>query len=138
MKKLIYIFAVLAGWLIFTALENSPADEEKTKSNAKYESVEINYLMGLKSKNESIKASSAYFLGEIKSKKAVVPLMDMFRNEDNDGSKLVAAWSLLKIGDPRGVFLVKRAVDSRKNETINIMLQHYYKEFILKSEGKFK
>ena len=118
MKKLIYIFAVLAGWLIFTALENAPADEEGTKSNTKLESVEINYLMGLKSKNENIKASSAYFLGEMKSKEAIVPLMDMFRNEDNDGSKLIAAWSLLKIGDPRGVFLIKRSMDSRKNETI--------------------
>jgi hypothetical protein len=136
MKKLPYIFFVLTVWLISTALESMPADEEKTSTNTKYASVEANYLIGLKSKNEGFKANCAYYLGEMKSKKAVVPLMDMFRNENNDGSKLVAAWSLLRIGDPRGVFLIKRSMDLRENDTINIMLQHFYKDYVLRSKGE--
>ena len=72
-------------------------------ASTKYEQVESNYLKGLNSDVHNLKLCCAYFLGELKSQKAMIPLMEMFRNEKDD-AKLVAAWSLLKIGDPRGVY----------------------------------
>lgn len=98
----------------------------------KYEIIEANYLVGLKSGNSGIKVSCAYFLGDMKSQKAVIPLMKMFREAEDDGAKLVAAWSLFKIGDPRGTFLVKRTIDLGECEQIRSMLFYLSRDFELK------
>ena len=104
--------------------------------SAKYETIENNYLAGLNSNNHGLKVSSAYFLGDMKSHKAVIPLMKMFRNEKNDGAKLVAAWSLLKIGDSRGVFLVQRESELGNCDGIRCMLGQLYQDYCLKTKGK--
>ena len=104
--------------------------------SAKYKTIEANYLAGLNSDNHGLKISSAYFLGDMKSHKAVIPLMKLFRNEKNDGAKLVVAWSLLKIGDSRGVFLVKRESEIGNCDGIRCMLGQLYQDYCLKTKGK--
>jgi hypothetical protein len=47
----------------------------------------------------------------MKSGKAVIPLMKMFNEVKNDSAKPDAAWSLLKIGDSSGIYLVRRTSD---------------------------
>ena len=53
------------------------------------EDIEINYLKGTESDNFGLKISSAYHLGERKSQKAVIPLMDALRS---DSSAEVRIW----------------------------------------------
>ncbi len=122
--------------MVFTALSYARILPKVSKADAAYFRIENNYLKGLNSDNQQLKISCAYFLGEMQSKKAVIPLMAMFRNSKNDGAKLVAAWSLLKIGDARGVYLVKSSIESDDYSNISSMLRYFYMDYCLKNNGK--
>lgn len=122
-------YAVLIVLFVFSAITFSQANQELLTPVDKNSKKEANYLSALHSSNESLRINSAYMLGEIRSKKAVIPLMDMFRQEKDDGAKLVAALSLIKIGDARGVFLVKRTIELKEHEGFTIILQHLFKDF---------
>lgn len=124
MKRLICLFSMM--FLLF-ALSTISFPQNVTNPYSQqdnYEAIEANYLAGFNSGNLGIQTDCAYFLGEMKSHKAVIPLMELFRNATNDGQKLVAAWSLLKIGDERGIALVKREVDFGDCNEIKCMLHH--------------
>ena len=137
MKKTLSNLSILLFVVLFAASTYAQTrNEASQKSN--YQIVEANYLNGLNSESQGLRISSAYFLGEIKSEKAVIPLMEMFRNEKNDGAKLVIAWSLLKIGDARGVFLVGREAECGDCDGIRCMLFHMYQDYNLKTNGKIE
>jgi hypothetical protein len=119
--------------IVFTAI-SFPANQELSGSAGKNAKKEAGYLSALHSNNESLRINSAYMLGELRSKKAIIPLMDMFRQEKDEGARLVAALSLMKIGDARGIFLVKRSIELNENEGITIILQHLFNDFESKKE----
>ncbi len=128
MKRTLVIPAVLILAVFFTA--SSFAQRKSVKANnPKFKTIEANYLEGLNSNNLGLKISSAYFLGDMKSEKAVIPLMRMFDNAKTDGEKLVAAWALLKIGDARGTFLVKRECEVGNCDQIRSILYQMYTEY---------
>ena len=127
MKKL--ILTLIVFFSVFTTLSFTQEFENVKLSKTEYHKIEKNYLKGLHSNNFHLKVSCAYFLGEMKSEKALFPLMKMFRNEKNDGAKLVAAWSLLKIGDPRGNFLVKRYLTLGNCNNIRCILYFLYENY---------
>ena len=134
MKNLFRCWFCIVFIVAIATVSFAQADKAITVS-AKYKNIEANYLTGLNSDNQGLKVSSAYFLGDMKSHKAVIPLMKMFRNEKNDGAKLIAAWSLLKIGDSRGVFLVKREGELGNCDGIRCMLTQLYQDYCLKTNG---
>ncbi len=134
MKRVILYLVV---FLTAAAAAFAQAPPKELLANREYHKIESNYLKGLNSDNPSLSVSCAYFLGELKSEKALIPLMDLFRNGKNDGARLVAAWSLLKIGNPRGVNLVKRTLDMGEcGSDMNCILQYLYKDYCLKTNGK--
>ncbi len=134
MKRFVLYLVV---FFMAAAAAFAQAPPKELLASREYHKIESNYLKGLDSDNPSLKVSCAYFLGELKSEKALIPLMDLFRNGQNDGAKLVAAWSLLKIGNPRGVNLVKRMIDTGEcGSNINCILQYFYKDYCLKTNGK--
>ena len=95
-----------------------------------YSNIEKNYLEGLSSSNDGLKLSSAYYLGELKSEKAVIPLMDMLRNSSDSSARIMAALSLIKIGNPRGIHMVQRQAefneDSRVRDFCGKFIKAYY------------
>ncbi|MFZ0454721.1 MAG: HEAT repeat domain-containing protein [Ignavibacteriaceae bacterium] len=122
-------FALITIMLVFTAVSFPRANQELITPVDKNAKKEANYLSAINSGNESLRINSAFMLGEMRSKKAVIPLMDMFRQDKDEGAKLVAALSLLKIGDARGMFLVKRSIELNENEGITIILRHLIRDF---------
>ncbi len=128
MNIILVTFCILTT---YAGITFSQVSRELTLLSEKKGINEENYLSALNSGNEEIRINSAYILGELKSQKAVEPLMDMFRKEKDDGAKLVAALSLLKIGDARGVFLVKRSMELGEDIGTTIILQHLYKDYSL-------
>jgi hypothetical protein len=134
MKKA--IFSLLFFFVVFGALSYAQAPPRIERVKPVYHRIENNYLKGLSSDNAQLKVSCAYFLGELKSERAIIPLMAMFRNAKDEGTKLVAAWSLLKIGNPRGVYFVKSSIESGNEDNINSMLRFLYKDYCLKTNGK--
>lgn len=100
------------------------------------EVIEESYIMGVTSENEGLKVSSAYFLGEMKSSKAVIPLMRILREDNCEGARLAAALALIKIGDARGVFMVKRTVDFNDCAKVRKLAKHLYAAYKIGSEEK--
>ena len=135
MKKifLFIVFFTSAFALLTTSFAQAPPMNISSK---KLVVMEDNLLAGLKSDNHGIKVSSAFFLGEIKSDRAVIPLLEMFRDEDDPGAKFVIAWSLLKIGDKRGVYRVKKAAELFDSNTDTNIYEYLYKEFSLREYGE--
>jgi hypothetical protein len=132
-KKVVLILSLVFVFITVPLYPQVYASLAPTATN--YEQIESNYLKGLNSEVDNLKLCCAYFLGEMQSKKALIPLMEMFRDEKND-TKLVAAWSLLKIGDPRGVYLVKSAIDNKECDGIRCMLHFLYMDYCLKTNGR--
>ena len=132
MKK--SVFSLLFFFVVFSVISLAQAPPEPDQMIAAKKQIESNYLKGLNSDNTGLKESCAYFLGSIGSEKALIPLMEMFRNATTEGAKLVAAWSLLKIGNPRGVYLVKSTIES--GDCKNCMLKILYMDYCLNTNGK--
>lgn len=125
MKKL--VFLLICSSFTFTAFAG---DSLKTQKVSTYENIENNLLVGLASDNEGLKFSCAYFLGEMRSDKAVIPLMRLFHNGETDEMKIIAALSLCKIKSERGIFAVKRGITFADSERVQRVCNIFYNQHL--------
>ena len=128
MKKYLVSIALFLTMLVFA----QPLFAEGTCSVKNSKSIETNLLIGINSDNEGLRISSAYYLGELKSEKAVIPLMRMLRQEKLEAARIMAALSLIKIENPQGLFLVKRTADFNEMERTRKMSGHFYNAYLVK------
>ena len=124
MKKLIVILSLALASIL-------SAQSEYQTELCSYDLIEQNYLEGLKAENCGLRTSCAYFLGEMKSEKAVIPLMDLLNSCPKVEVKLVSALSLIKIGDERGIFLVKRQAKFNDIERVRLMCERLYNSYVM-------
>lgn len=115
-------FAVILSLFVYV---NAFANDNQSKK----ECIEKNLLMGLETANTGLQLSCAYYLGELKTRAAVLPLMNLLRSAKDDNLKIVAALSLIKIGDERGVFLVERTSIFDNSEAVRKMSNRFYIAF---------
>jgi len=101
---------------------SSFSDEEK-------ERIEENLLQGVTSSNLGLQTSSAYFLGELKSDKAIIPLMSLVRTGNSEEAKIIAAVSLYKIESARGMYLVKQLSKHEGNEMVKRNFTRIYNTY---------
>jgi len=92
--------------------------------------VVTNLLNGLQSQNRGLKESAAFMLGEEKASRGVLPLMQMLRDGDQESSRIVAALSLCRIGDPRGVYAVKQAARFDDSERVRTLCAWFYNQYV--------
>jgi HEAT repeat protein len=88
-----------------------------------------NLLIGLDSGNSGLTSSSAFYLGELNSSKAVIPLMRILRSSDQEELRISAALALLKIGDARGIFAIKRAIRFDESDRVSKMCEKFYNSY---------
>jgi hypothetical protein len=119
--------------LTFTAYAAQPVPSEK-KYNT--ETIEINLLSGLDSGNEGVQTSAAFFLGEMKSEKAVIPLMRLLHSSASEEARIVAAVSLYKIGDARGLYAIKENGRFDESELVRRLCDSFYKTHQLENQNK--
>lgn len=124
-KKMFFVLTFL-GILITSVFAGSNAIPT--------ELIEENYLVGISSTNQGLKVSSAYFLGEMKSSKAVIPLMKILREDKSESARLASALALVKIGDARGIFIVKRTIDFNDHEKVRKLAKHLYSAYLIGDE----
>jgi hypothetical protein len=127
MSKLI---VVMIG--LFSIFNGFAIEPLKGNKNYNYDLVEKNLLIGLMSENEGLKTSSAYLLGEIKSTKAVIPLLSMLHQAKDKNIRILAALSLLNIGDERGLYAIKRAIIFDEDQSVRKMCTKFYNSYLLK------
>ncbi len=101
-------------------------------SEEKYSQIEENYLVGLNSNNIGLRTSSAYFLGEMKSDKAIIPLLKLLRNGKTKVSRIIAALSLYKIGSRIGIYIIKGSAQTDKSEKVRRVMDRLYKTYMAK------
>jgi len=89
-----------------------------------------NLLIGLDSDNAGLTSSSAYYLGEFSSTEAVIPLMKILRNAEQEELRISAALALLKIGDERGIYAIKRAIIFDESERVCDMCEKFYNSYL--------
>jgi HEAT repeat protein len=129
MKATMSILAA-AALIIAATTAAAASDPSTTLTPEQYARAEQNLLIGIESDNQGVKESSAYILGELKSSKAVVPLMKMLHTNDQESARIVSALSLCRIGDARGVYAVKRATQFDGSERVAQRCAWFYNEYV--------
>jgi len=109
------------------------------KIQSQYSTIEKNLLVGIDSDNQGLKLSSAYFLGEIKSEKAIIPLLSILHNSDECCARQVAALALFKINSERGIFAIKQAIKFDDDyQTKKICKILYNQHLLRKTDGQIE
>lgn len=120
--SILLLIIILSSGIISNAQEST-----KKVTTITGDMIEDNLLEGVKSDNEGLKISSAYYLGENKSEAAVIPLMGILKSEkSSEQAKIMAALSLFKIGDQRGIYAIKGAIEYEENNAVKKMCKIFY------------
>ncbi|MDP2364087.1 MAG: HEAT repeat domain-containing protein [Ignavibacteria bacterium] len=131
MKTRLLLSAFLV--LVFTIISFGITKPYSVKKNIMNRDLVITNLMnGINSENQGLKMSSSYFLGELKSEEAVIPLMKILKSDENEEARIMAALSLVKIGDARGLFAIKQAVKFDNSERVKKMCSIFYQDYLSK------
>jgi HEAT repeat protein len=86
--------------------------------------------------NCEAKENAIYDLGELRSERAVIPLMAVLHGDGDESSRIVAALALCRIGDERGTFAVKRAATFDRSEKVRTLAAWFYNTYV--REGSFE
>lgn len=115
-------FPVFAGDL--------PKPDQKISENAI-----LSLLEGLSSDNLGLKTSCAYMLGELKSQDAVIPLMRILREDENEQARISSALALYKIGTPLSIYAVKQAIKYDESQRVSNLATNFYNEYLRNKFG---
>jgi hypothetical protein len=129
MKAKLFFSALILSTLLFTTYSFAEVNTPAPKANT-YEAIELNRLIGLASDNQGLRVSCAFNLGEMKSKNAVTPLIKLLREGSTCEERIIAALSLVKIGDPQGVYIVSRLAKFHECEKTRRMCEKFYNGFL--------
>jgi len=131
MKTRFLLSALLV--LVITVTSFGIVKPHPVKKNAMDRDLVITNLMnGINSGNQGLRLSSSYFLGELKSDEAVIPLMRILKSDENEEARIMAALSLVKIGDARGVFAIKQAINFDSSERVKKLCSIFYQDYTSK------
>jgi hypothetical protein len=97
--------------------------------------IEKNLLEGVKSNNSGLQTSCAYFLGEMKSDLALIPLLRLARNGKTEEIRIIAGLSLYKIESHIGLHLLKGRSHSDKSELVRKTFDRIYKKYLSNSRS---
>lgn len=126
MKKFRLVFVVLISVILFSAIlfpQPVPMRSVQMDENQ----ISENLLIGMNSLNKGLCASSTYLMGELCCKKGVIPLLSLLHNAKCEEIRILAALSLCKIGDTRGIYAVKRAAVFDESDRVKRLCNLFYK-----------
>ena len=133
MKRIIVLSIVIS--VLFTAnLFSKNLIEPKNSAQTKI-TVE-NLLRGVSSENSGLRFSCAYYLGELKSEKALIPLMKMLRSDEKECNRIMAALSLFKLQSERAVFMIKREATFNNSKRVREMCKIFYEAYLINMRTK--
>jgi hypothetical protein len=138
-KNLIFIsiISLLLYSTTFGTRISDVGEPEKTGYNnyailsaEEYHQVEQNLLAGIKSGNIGLQTSCAYFLGEMKSDIALIPLLKLVKNGPTEEARIIAALSLYKIESKIGMYSLKYLAETDKSELARQVFDRIYKKYV--------
>jgi HEAT repeat protein len=134
MKKSVIL---LTAVVIIASVFPAPAQDSVLPPNADKKLIEDNLFTGLASGNRGLKHSCALMLGQIKSDRAVIPLIEVLHNNPDPYVRIAAAWALCRIGDARGVYAVKTAVKFDESSRVQATCAWYYDNLVKRGTFTF-
>jgi hypothetical protein len=87
-------------------------------------------LQGMKSENQGLQAGCTYMLGEVCCAKGVISLMDILHNNPSEELRILAALSLYKIRDARGIFAIRQEMKFDESERVRRMCEKFYRAYL--------
>ncbi|MBK7105753.1 MAG: hypothetical protein IPH62_10755 [Ignavibacteriae bacterium] len=96
----------------------------------KYNQIEDNLIVGINTDNRGLQVSCAFFLGELKSEKAVIPLLRMLKSGITEEERIIAALSLSKIKSEQGMYAVKQRIKFDDSERVQKLCAKFYNCFL--------
>jgi HEAT repeat protein len=125
-----YLVITFAAVLMFALMLNISANPAPKNTESSNKEAESSLLKNLESKNFDTRINTAYSLGELKSSKAVIPLLKILHDEKSEDLRIVAALSLIKIGNGIGVYQVKQAAIYDDSPRVRRMCSIFYNAYI--------
>ncbi len=133
MKSFIKITLIICAFYSISIFgQQLPTNKNLTNKGAVVKSL----LTGINSDNYGLRTSSAYLLGELNILEAVIPLMRMLRNEIHDEARIMAALSLYKLADSRGIFAIKQAIRFDDSERVRRICEKLYAAYVSEMNSK--
>jgi len=127
MKRSIILFAVsLILIFSFQILPQETANQKSSKMEACFKTLQ----QGLNSDNFGLQAGCVYMIGELCCQRSVVTLLKMLHNCPSEELRILAALSLYKIGDSRGIYAIKQAIRFDESKRVQRMCEIFYKAYI--------
>lgn len=127
MKRSATLFAVSLFLLLSQLL--FPQEIANLSSPAKEACIKT-LFEGINSENEGLQAGCAYMFGELCCNKAVISLLEILHNNPKEEMRILAALSLYKIGDLRGIFAIKQAIKFDDSERVSKLCEGFYKSYL--------
>jgi hypothetical protein len=127
MKSSIILFAVsLILIFSFQILPQETADQNSLTKEACFKTLQ----QGLSSDNLGLQAGCTYMVGELCCQKSVICLMKLLHNSSSEELRILAALSLYKIGDSRGIYAIKQSIKFDESKRVQRMCEIFYKAYI--------
>lgn len=120
----------IAMFTIITAASVINAKSIKTNSNKNL--VETQLLNNLNSDIEGLKVNSIQVLGEIKSEKSVLSLMESLKSDNSESIRISSAQSLYKIGDARGIYAIQQSAKFDESKRVREVCKNIFNESLKK------
>jgi len=127
----LFLFQVtaVAGNAVKTNPQPRSFNDYSSFSEVEKERIEANLLRGINSSNLGLQTSSAYFLGELKSSKALIPLLKLLRDGETDEARIIAAISLYKLDSGIGMYRIKWYSVHEENELVKRNFTRIYNTY---------
>ena len=124
MKNLTKLFAI--AFLLFLSTQIF-SQGNTVKSISSKDCCIKSLLEGVKSDNLGLQAGCTYMLGELCCGKSVIVLMDILHNNPSEEVRILAALSLYKIRDSRGIFAIRQEMKFDESERVRQMCEKFYR-----------
>jgi hypothetical protein len=121
MKK--YLFGLLVISFMLTGVSSAAS---LTKRDSAIMKGEKNLLIAINTDNYGLKSSAIQILGDLKSEKAVIPLMKILKSSNDENLRMVAAFSLYKIQSSMGMYAVRQAIRFDESARVRKMCLNLY------------
>lgn len=127
----LFLFQVVAvaGNAVKTKAQPRSFNDYSSFSEEEKERIEENLLRGINSGNVGLQTSSAYFLGELKSSKATIPLLKLLSDGESDEARIIAAISLYKLDSGIGMYRIKWYSVHEENELLKRNFTRIYNTY---------
>jgi HEAT repeat protein len=105
-----------------------------TQTFVKKDCVKKSLLLGVESENLGLQSCAAYMLGEFCCDEAVVPLLKILHNSPYEEMRIMAALSLYKIGDSRGIYAIRQAIKFDDSKRVRKLCDKFYRAYLQAEE----